>query len=100
MALLIGGFIASILGLVGLIEWRHDFIVILKGAIPVMLLAGGVLAVYIGFDDMQEKMRDERERHAGELEKTKEEIEMVKAQTEQCREELNRLREEKSRREQ
>ncbi len=97
MALLIGGFIASILGLVGLIEWRHDFIVILKGAIPVMLLAGGVLSIYVGFDDMQEKMREEREKQAGEWEKTKSEIEMVKAQTEQCREELNRLREEKGR---
>lgn len=95
MALLVGGFIAAVLGLVGLIEWRHDFIVIIKGALPIMLLLGGILAIYVGLDDIQEKARDERDRHAGELEKTREEIELVKTQTEQCREELNRLKAEK-----
>ncbi len=95
MALLVGGFIAAVLGLVGLIEWRQDFFVIIKGALPIMLLLGGILAIYVGLDDIQEKVRDERERHAGELEKTREEIELVKTQTEQCREELNRLKAEK-----
>ncbi len=95
MALLVGGFIAAVLGLVGLIEWRHDFVVIIKGALPIMLLLGGILAIYVGLDDIQEKVRDERERHVGELEKTREEIDLIKTQTEQCREELNRLKAEK-----
>lgn len=95
MALMVGGFIAAVLGLVGLIEWRHDFIIILKGALPIMMLLGGILAIYVGIDDLQEKAREERERHAGELEKTREEIEQVRTQAEQCREELNRLKAEK-----
>lgn len=92
MSLLIGGVIAAILGLVGLIEWRQDFFMILKGAIPISLLLGGILAIYVGFDDMQEKIREEREKHKDELEKAKEEIELLKSIAETNREELNRLK--------
>lgn len=95
MALLIGGFVAAVVGLVGLIEWRHDFFVILKGSLPIILLLGGILAIYVGVDEIQEKSREDRERQAGELERTREEIEMVKSQAEQCRVELQKLKEER-----
>ena len=44
MSLLMGGAVSSVLGLIGLIFWWNDFMVILKGGIPVLLLIGGILA--------------------------------------------------------
>ena len=93
MTLLMGGAIAAILGLVGLIVWIHDFLILLKGGLPVLLLLGGVLAAYIGFDELQSKLREEREKQEDELTKAREEIEMIKAKAEQYREELERLKE-------
>jgi len=99
MSLIVGGIVAAILGLVGLIEWRGDFIVIIEGALPLIFLLGGILAVYVGVDDYQEKIREEKERQKGELDKAREEIELLKTITETNREELNRLREKTGRQE-
>ena len=93
MTLLMGGAIAAILGLVGLIVWIKDFLILLKGGLPVLLLLGGILAAYIGFDEIQSKLREEREKQEEELTKAREEIEMIKAKAEQYREELERLKE-------
>ena len=56
MSLLIGGIISGVIGLVSLIFWWGDFMTIVKGAFPICLLLGGALAVYVGIDEMQEKM--------------------------------------------
>lgn len=93
MSLLIGGAVAVIVGLIGLILWWVDFLVILKGGIPIILILGGVLAVYIGIDEIQDKLREERQRQEEGLAKAREEIEMVRAQAEQYREELEKLKE-------
>ena len=79
MSLLIGGAVAVIIGLIGLILWWVDFLIILKGGIPIILILGGVLGVYIGLDEIQDKLREE--------------IEMIRAQAEQYREELEKLKE-------
>lgn len=99
MTLLIGGAVAAVLGLFGLIFWWDAFFMLIKGGLPVVLFLGGILAVYVGFDDLQEKLREERLRQEESLEKAKEEIEQVKAKAEQYREELDRLKEEAKRRE-
>ncbi|HOM07008.1 MAG TPA: hypothetical protein PK836_05295 [Syntrophales bacterium] len=65
---------------------------ILKGALPILLILGGILAVYVGYDDMQEKLREERQRQEEKLEKAREEIEAMRAKAEQYKEELERLR--------
>ena len=93
MSLLISGIVAVILGVIGLSQWTNDFLTILKGGIPIMLILGGVLAVYVGLDAMQDRIRDERQKQDEKLEKTREEIEQVKAQAEQYREEIERLKE-------
>jgi len=95
MSLLAGGVIGAILGLISLIFWWGDFLTILKGAIPISLLLGGLLAVYVGFDEIQDKIREERQRQDEELEKAKEEIESARAEAERYREELNKLKEPK-----
>ena len=95
MSLLIGGVIASVLGLVSLIFWWADFMTILKGAFPISLFLGGALAVYVGIDEIQDKIREERLRNEEKLEKAHEEIEAIKAQAEKYKEELDKLRETK-----
>jgi ABC-type multidrug transport system fused ATPase/permease subunit len=93
MSLLIGGAVAVIIGLIGLILWWVDFLIILKGGIPIILILGGVLGVYIGLDEIQDKLREERQRQEESLAKAREEIEMIRAQAEQYREELEKLKE-------
>jgi hypothetical protein len=94
MPLLIGGAVSAIVGLVGFIFWWSDFIVIIKGGLPIMMLLGGILAVYIGYDDIQDKLNEERQKQEEKLEKAKEEIEIVKAKAEQYKEELEKFKEE------
>ncbi len=93
MTLLIAGIVSTILGLVGLIAWWNDFLVILKGAAPLAMVLGGILAVYVGHDDIQDKMREEQKRQDARLDKAREEIELVRTQAEQYKEELERLKE-------
>ena len=93
MSLFIGGIVSVILGVIGFSLWWNDFIIILKGGIPILLILGGILAVYVGLDAMQDRMREERQKQEEKLEKAREEIEQVKAQSEQYREEIEKLKE-------
>ena len=52
MKTLIGGAIAAALGLIGIVVWWQDFLDVLAGTIPIMLLLGGALAIYLGFDEL------------------------------------------------
>jgi Skp family chaperone for outer membrane proteins len=94
MTLLIGGAVSTVLGLMGLVFWGREFLIILQGAIPIALLLTGILAMYVGFDEIQEKFRDERRKQNEKLEKAQEEIEIVKAKAEEYREEIDRLKKE------
>jgi len=53
MKILLGGIVALIIGVIGLIGWWSDFLRILKGMIPIILVLGGVLAVYLGVEDIK-----------------------------------------------
>ena len=55
MKILLAGIVALIIGGVGLIGWWGDFIALLKGAIPIILVVGGALAAYLGIDDIKTK---------------------------------------------
>ncbi len=93
MSLLIGGIVSVVFGLIGFVLWWNDFMIILKGGIPILLILGGVLAVYVGLDDMQDRMKEDRQKQEDKLEKARQEIEQVKAQAEQYREEIDQLKE-------
>jgi VIT1/CCC1 family predicted Fe2+/Mn2+ transporter len=93
MSLLIAGAISAVLGLIGLMAWWKDFLILLKGAMPLAMLLGGILAIYVGFDDIQDKMREERRLQDAKLDQAREEIEIVRAKAEQYKEELERLKE-------
>lgn len=92
MTLLFGGAVAAVLGLVGLIAWWSHFVELLQGALPFVMLLGGILAMYIGYDDIQEKLNEERQRQDEKLEKAREEIEIVKAQNELYKEQIEKLK--------
>jgi hypothetical protein len=51
----IGGAIALVLGLVFLIVWHGSFFEVLKGIVPVLLIMGGGLAAYLGYEEIKDK---------------------------------------------
>jgi len=59
MKTLIGGAIAAVLGLIGLVIWWGSFLMVIKGTIPIMLMLGGGLAIYLGFDELKDTWKDE-----------------------------------------
>jgi hypothetical protein len=90
MKTLIGGSVAAVIGLIGLgIFWR-DFFDLLAGAIPIMLLLGGGLAIYLGFDELKDSWKkddddvvassDDPEKYKKEIDDLKQEIETLKSE--------------------
>jgi hypothetical protein len=59
MKTLIGGAVAILLGVIGLSVWLSEFLQILVGAVPIMLLLGGGLALYLGFDELKDTWKKE-----------------------------------------
>ncbi len=53
MKILFGGIVALIIGFVGLYGWWANFLGVLKGMIPIILVLGGILAVYLGIEDIK-----------------------------------------------
>ncbi len=92
MKTLIGGAIAAVLGLIGLSVWFGEFLQLLAGAIPIMLLLGGGLALYLGFDELKDtwkkddtaegvaEVTDDAEKYKQEIEELKKEIENLKSE--------------------
>jgi len=92
MKTLIGGSIAAVIGLIGLgIFWR-DFFDLLAGAIPIMMLVGGGLAIYLGFDELKDSWKkdddedavasspEQPEKYKQEIDDLKKEIETLKSE--------------------
>ena len=90
MKTLIGGAIAAALGLIGLGIWWSEFLMVLAGIIPVMLLLGGGLAIYLGFDELKDTWKkddsfestmeqtDDVEKYKQEINELKDEIKGLK----------------------
>ncbi len=57
MKTLIGGAIGVVLGIIGMSVWWKPFLQLLAGAVPVMLLLGGGLAIYLGFDELKDSWK-------------------------------------------
>jgi cell division protein FtsB len=92
MKTLIGGAVAAVLGLIGLSVWFGEFLQLLAGAIPVMLLLGGGLALYLGFDELKDTWKkddssaddfaadDDAEKYKKEIDELKKEIDTLKTE--------------------
>jgi cell division protein FtsB len=91
MKTLIGGAIAALLGLIGIVAWFPQFLTVIAGTIPVMLLLGGALAIYLGVDELKDTWKQEEdveteaapdedvEKYKQEITELKEEIETLKS---------------------
>ncbi|MFN2435760.1 MAG: hypothetical protein ABR513_01565 [Desulfotignum sp.] len=64
MKTLIGGAIAVLLGVVGLAVWFGHFLNLLAGFIPLVLLLGGGLALYLGFDELKDSWKNKEGKDA------------------------------------
>ena len=64
MKTLIGGAIGAVLGIIGLAIWFDAFLQLLAGVIPSMLLLGGCLALYLGFDELKDTWKNEGAKEA------------------------------------
>lgn len=53
MVILIGGIAAAVLGVIGVVIFWSPFLSILGGAVPVLLILGGLLAIYFGIDELR-----------------------------------------------
>ncbi len=98
MKVFLGGIIAAFLGLIGVIVFHSAFFDLLAGAIPVMLLLGGAMAAYLGYDEVKEKLPFPKKgdggaavgddaRYKEEAGKYKEEVEKLKAELEKTKSE-------------
>lgn len=53
MKILLGGIVALVIGVIGLVVWWFEFLRVLKGVVPVILVLGGALAIYLGIEDIK-----------------------------------------------
>jgi HAMP domain-containing protein len=88
MAALGGGLVALLLGIIGIITWWGYFAKALLAAIPAMLILGGALAAYLGFEELKDKKEtpvepfDETNSLKGEINTLKEELSKLKNEKE------------------
>lgn len=87
MKTLIGGAVGAVLGIIGLVLWWKEFLMLLAGAVPFALLSGGALAIYLGFDELKDSWKSKEDfgstvtnDYKEEVEKLKKEVEELKAE--------------------
>ncbi len=87
MAALAGGLVALVLGIIGISIWWSYFLKALAAGIPIMLILGGALAVYLGFEEIKDKKSAETFDETGglkdEVASLKEEIKGLKTEKEE-----------------
>lgn len=93
MTALVGGLVAVALGLIGLGMWWRHFLSLLAGGLPLLLLLGGALAVYLGFEETKDKFFKKAETPAYEPPKMAEaEVEQYKAEVERLKKEIDEIK--------
>lgn len=58
------GSVVAILGIKGLCAWWCDFLTLVKGAIPVMLILGGAIAVIAGISEIKDELSAKKDKKA------------------------------------
>jgi hypothetical protein len=86
MAALAGGIAALILGIIGIIVWWGEFIDLLMGGVPLILIMGGALAAYLGFEEIKDKRTAETFEDTSE-DKLQQEVEDLKKEIKDLKEE-------------
>jgi hypothetical protein len=53
----IGGVIACVLGIIGLVVWWAPFVTMFKAMMPIIFILGGAVAAYIGSQEVKDKFK-------------------------------------------
>jgi hypothetical protein len=95
MKVFVGGLAAAFLGLLCIIIWHHDVLRVIGGAIPLILLLGGLMAAYLGYDEVKDKLpfcKSCGTREASNDAKLREEAEGYKQEAERLKSELDKTK--------
>lgn len=95
MKVFLGGIAAAFLGLIGIFAFFGPFLHLLAGAVPLMLLLGGAMAAYLGYDEVKDKLpfpKKQEEPVADASAGLKEEAEKYKQEAERLRSELEKAK--------
>jgi hypothetical protein len=95
MKVFLGGVVAVFLGIIGMFAFFGPFLHLLAGAIPLMLILGGAMAAYLGYDEVKDKLPfpKKKEEAAAEPEAAfKEEAEKYKQEVERLKAELDKTK--------
>lgn len=68
MFIIIGGVLAAILGIIGIVAWWSDFLLMLRGLVPIVVALGGLIAIWAGIDEIKTNREWEREEAAAQAE--------------------------------
>ncbi|SFM62502.1 hypothetical protein [Thermodesulforhabdus norvegica] len=99
MKVFVGGLVAVFLGIIGIFTFFGDFLHLLAGAVPLMLLVGGAMAAYLGYDEVKDQVKlpflkkgeqPAQEASDEDVSKYKEELEKYKAEVEKLKAELEK----------
>ena len=95
MRLFVSGVAAAFLGFLCIIIWHHDVLKIILGAIPLILLLGGLMTAYLGYDEVKDKLPFCKAREIQEPSsdaKLREDAERYKQEAERLKSELDKTR--------
>jgi hypothetical protein len=92
MKTLIGGAIAAVLGLIGIVAWFPQFLTVVAGTIPIMLLLGGALAIYLGVDELKDTWTQDDAETTETKTNPGEEVEKYKKEISELKEEIENLK--------
>lgn len=93
MKVFVGGAAAAFLGFLGILIFPRAVFDFIGGAIPLVLLFGGLMAAYLGYDEVKEKLpfpKNKDTEPAGSDAKLKEEAERYKQEVERLKAELDK----------
>ncbi|MCU0572964.1 MAG: hypothetical protein MUC41_08230 [Syntrophobacteraceae bacterium] len=96
MKVFLGGIAAAFLGLIGIFAFFGPFLHLLAGAVPLMLLLGGAMAAYLGYDEVKDKLPFPKKQEEAAATSAgpdyKEEAEKYKQEAERLRSELEKAK--------
>jgi hypothetical protein len=93
MKVFVGGIAAAFLGFLGIVIWYDAVFRFIGGAIPLILLLGGLMAAYLGYDEVKDKLpfaKCKENQEPSNDAKLKEEAERYKQEVERLKSELDK----------